>query len=71
MCLFSNMDDEKLIASVRARSFIYTKSDKNHSNRDMISAAWENIAREVGGDGNLFFSTNVASCTKISRLMKL
>ena len=42
------MDNEKLTASVRSRSFIYTKSDKNHSNRDIISAAWDNIAREVG-----------------------
>ncbi|KAL8561249.1 hypothetical protein ACOMHN_047106 [Nucella lapillus] len=44
------MDDERLIAAVRMRGFIYNKDDKNHSNRDMLLAAWNNIAREMGNN---------------------
>ncbi|XP_041356382.1 uncharacterized protein LOC121373710 [Gigantopelta aegis] len=42
------MDDETLIAAVRSRPCIYEKSDKNHCNRDVIAAAWEDVAKEVG-----------------------
>ena len=56
------MVDEKLITSMRIRSFIYTKSNKNHSDRDIISAAWDNVAREVeASDGNNLHEC-VANC---------
>ena len=47
---------------MRIRSFIYTKSNKNHSDRDIISAAWDNVAREVeASDGNILHEC-VANC---------
>ena len=45
------MDDEKLISAVQMRPCIFDKADKNRFNRDLIAAAWQNIAKEVGGDG--------------------
>lgn len=45
------MNDKKKVAAVRSRYFIYAKNDKDHSNRDKVAAAWENISKEVGGNG--------------------
>ena len=44
-------DEEKLIASVRVKTFIFNKSDKRHADRDIMQAAWNSVAKEVGGNG--------------------
>ena len=41
------MDEDKLIIAVQRRPMIYDKEDKNYHNRDIISATWEGISKEV------------------------
>ena len=64
LCLFlAKMEDERLIIAVRSRELIYNKSDKNHSNRDLIQRAWENIAAEMGNEGDLSLSISYSFST--------
>ena len=54
------MDDERLIIAVRARDLLYSltrPADKNYSNRDLISKAWENMAAELGNEGKLHYDS--------------
>jgi len=41
-----------LISAVYLRSFLYTKSDPKYKLKKLIAKAWEEIAEEVGADGN-------------------
>ncbi|XP_005111112.1 uncharacterized protein LOC101862911 [Aplysia californica] len=45
-----DMDDEKLIATVRKHSAIYDKNDKNYNNRPFITRSWKEVAKEMGSD---------------------
>ena len=40
-----------LFVAVQSRTFTFDKSDRNHHKRGLITAALENIGKEIGADG--------------------
>jgi hypothetical protein len=48
----SDFDSECFIELVPENSFLYDVKDKKHSNRDIVQKAWEDIAKEMGCEGN-------------------
>lgn len=45
------MDVELLILKVKENSAIYDASDRNHSNRNLISSVWRKIGEELNIPG--------------------
>jgi hypothetical protein len=53
----SNLNSEHFIELVWEKSILYDVKNKKHSNRDIVQKAWENIAKEMGCEGNRHLNT--------------
>jgi hypothetical protein len=48
--------DSCFIELVPENSFLYDVKDKKHSNRDSVQKAWEDIAKEMGCEGDHYLN---------------